>query len=541
MGSAATPWHIRLSWFLLFSAAVVCLGALAAAPPQPSSAPKELSLAQKKVVVSHLLAKYGDRLSPAATSQLLAAVQLARPAATDPDLVKNRLVHSWATNNVTCKRVKTCMSLAPEVCAEVCQDGSIQPDPWTSYALQTQREIQYDTPLNYVSLPGTHNSAITLADGYGLSEGMANALTHLISEDWQVYIANQQLGLWDQFKLGVRHFELDVHWWSDAIRICHAGGIHLQSLNDFIKFLGTEFGIHIDWDSETIGCFSPYDRTLNDTFVEIRQFVFAPGNEREFVIFYFDDEEDLLSWSKVNLILQGIEYHFGSYVFTPVDKQRLFPRSWPSFRQLNAAGKRLMFVSRTDYGEVMNRHLFARANMWTEYGPFPFSAYPNCTVRHDPVNNGKIARVFGDSLAYGPFWNGYDGQMMMPADLLEEAQCNVNFACVDQLSPILAEGFVWSWDKDQPKLRGGCAAMQPNGRWAALDCNATTLRSACRNPTTGAFVLSANATSWRSAQASCPTGFDFAVPLNGYANSQLAAVLRASSTPSSSVWLNRVA
>ena len=37
--------------------------------------------------------------------------------------------------------------------------------------------------------------------------------------------------------------------------------------------------------------------------------------------------------------------------------------------------------------------------------------------------------------------------MMMPADLLEEAQCNVNFACVDQLSPILAEGFVWSWDK----------------------------------------------------------------------------------------------
>jgi hypothetical protein len=36
---------------------------------------------------------------------------------------------------------------------------------------------------------------------------------------------------------------------------------------------------------------------------------------------------------------------------------------------------------------------------------------------------------------------------MMPADLLEEAQCNVNFACVDQLSPILAEGFVWSWDK----------------------------------------------------------------------------------------------
>jgi hypothetical protein len=54
------------------------------------------------------------------------------------------------------------MSFDSAVCADVCEDGSIQPDPWTSYALKTQREIQYDTPLNYVSLPGTHNSAITL-------------------------------------------------------------------------------------------------------------------------------------------------------------------------------------------------------------------------------------------------------------------------------------------------------------------------------------------------------------------------------------------
>jgi hypothetical protein len=63
-----------------------------------------------------------------------------------------------------------------------------------------------------------------------------------------------------------------------------------------------------------------------------------------------------------------------------------------------------MFVSRTDYGEIMSRQLFSRAALWSEYGPFPFSAYPNCTVRNAPLNNGKIARVLGDSLAYGPFW-----------------------------------------------------------------------------------------------------------------------------------------
>jgi len=46
------------------------------------------------------------------------------------------------------------------------------------------------------------------ANGYGLSEGILNFLTHLIDSDWQVYIANQQLDLWDQFNLGIRHFEV---------------------------------------------------------------------------------------------------------------------------------------------------------------------------------------------------------------------------------------------------------------------------------------------------------------------------------------------
>jgi hypothetical protein len=59
--------------------------------------PRELSPLQRKEIVSRVLAKYGDRLSPDARSRLLGSVQLAKPA-TDPDLVKDRLLHSWATN-----------------------------------------------------------------------------------------------------------------------------------------------------------------------------------------------------------------------------------------------------------------------------------------------------------------------------------------------------------------------------------------------------------------------------------------------------------
>jgi hypothetical protein len=521
----------KLSLCLLLLAAV-CLVAEASVPCQ-------LSPAQRKELAARLLTKFGSSLPPNASAQLLSSLQ-ATASAIDPDLVKDRLLHSWATNNVTCTRVKTCMSLDSDVCAYVCKDGSIQPDAWTSYALTTQRKLQYDVPLNYVSLPGSHNSAITLANGYGLAEGPLNDLMHLVNADWDVFIANQQLGLWDQFKLGIRHFELDIHWWADKMRICHAGGIHLQMLNEFIHYLASEFGIDIDWDSETIGCFSPFDRTLNDTFAEIKQFLFTPENKNEFVIFYFDDEEDLETWRKVDLVLQGIAYHFGNSVFTPMDKQRLFPNAWPSMRQLNAAGKNLMFVSRTDYGGAMSNVLFARANLWSEYGPFPFQPYPTCTLKDgSPIGHGKISRVLGDSLSYGPFYAGYDGQMMLPEDLLQEARCNVNFACVDQASPILVEGFVWSWDKQQPKaIAGGCTVAQPNGRWATLDCS-TRLPAACLNPKNGTFAISSSPTAWAS--ASCPTGYTFSRPSNGHENAQLHAALRSSLWASSSVWLNHTA
>jgi hypothetical protein len=52
---------------------------------------------------------------------------------------------------------------------------------------------------------------------------------------------------------------------------------------------------------------------------------------------------------------------------------------------------------------------------------------------------------------------------------------------------------------------------------------------------------SANATTWGSSDAQCPTGYSFVLPVNGYENSQLTAVLRASAQPSSSVWINHKA
>mgnify|MGYP001139188239 FL=1 len=97
-----------------------------------------------------------------------------------------------------------------------------------------------DTPLNFVSLPASHNAAITKATGVGLEEDWLNAqlnpldiwvnLPTLLSSLFlfltltsQVYIANNQFSLTDQMNMGIRHLELDIHWFNGAIRMCHAG------------------------------------------------------------------------------------------------------------------------------------------------------------------------------------------------------------------------------------------------------------------------------------------------------------------------------
>lgn len=84
----------------------------------------------------------------------------------------------------------------------------------------------------------------------------------------------------------------------------------------------------------------------------------------------------------------------------------------------------------------------------------------------------------------------------------------------------------------EPNQRRFRAQVRANAFFRVSKAHALTARTA-------RTTRSANATAW--GHASCPAGFDFAVPLNGYENSQLAAVLRAGSTPSSSVWLNRLA
>jgi hypothetical protein len=98
--------------------------------------------------------------------------------------------------------------------------------------------------------------------------------------------------------------------------------------------------LHIDahWDSETLGCWGNHLPLLNDSFLEIRTWLNQPENAGQFLMFMFDDQEDLQTWHKVGLIVEGIQAYFGDLVFT-VEDFKSNGGNWPTLRQLQKMGK----------------------------------------------------------------------------------------------------------------------------------------------------------------------------------------------------------
>jgi hypothetical protein len=72
-----------------------------------------------------------------------------------------------------------------------------------------------------------------------------------------------------------------THYFDGDIRIGHCGGVDIKAINELVSVLGLLLNRSIDWDTETLGCFSPRSHRLADVFGEISQFLVAPGNERE--------------------------------------------------------------------------------------------------------------------------------------------------------------------------------------------------------------------------------------------------------------------
>ena len=203
----------------------------------------------------------------------------------------------------------------PTSCSTVCARGTVNIPRWLDQAHRFQHKLSSSLPLCYSSWFGTHNSAITLADGYGnldpVYQSMFEYIAWLIPAKSATLLRtnDQYLSVTDQLNMGVRMVEIDTHWVDGSLRVAHCGGLHVGALNRLVEALNLVakiLGYDIRWDTETVGCNpslssipSNYQRTLLDALKEIRVWMDHMENQDEFLILYLDDEPDLKQWVRL--------------------------------------------------------------------------------------------------------------------------------------------------------------------------------------------------------------------------------------------------
>lgn len=478
---------------------------------------------------------------------------------------------------VDCTPIEWCDSY--EHCTTVCERGSVVLDPSLEKAVSTQLELSRRLPLCYASLLGTHNSGISLADGYG---NLDLAYQHYFR--WISWVAseaylqtnNQFLSLTDQMNLGVRIVELDTHFFDGDLRIAHCGGFHsnLDRLITAFNVLAKLLHHNIRWDSETIGCEpslssipAAEQRTLLTAMQELADWLAMPQNGKEFLIVFFDDQMDLASWDMVPVLLNLTLSVFAiDTIFTPPELL-LIGGVWPSMDELVARGKRVMFVSGADYGLAMNTVIFTKDGTvcgWREPPLRHFVGAPVCSVETNgsypgqgATLNGQLYRVTTCELQYGPMncdfiWGASNEPLLDEVSLPEVSRCGLNSPSPDSLTPARAAATIWTWADGHPydpysgqnqpvqlwmmlqdmlqsffvgdDTKAECGAISTiDGRWRAVKCS-SMLPTACRG----------NGGEWQLAtgvRGTCPPGYAWEVPHHAKENMQLQSLLKLNAGP----------
>ena len=234
-------------------------------------------------------------------------------------------------------------------CREICRKGSVVVNPWIAFSTRTQASLStFGSFCEHQSI-GTHNSAITAAYGFGVEDqfySMILASSYLQFSEVRTF--SQYYSITDQLNLGIRHIELDIHYFHSQLRISHCG-FSVGIVNYVFHFLERWLRLfHFAYDTETIGCLPSFngipaeDQLLMTSVLdEIADWLREERNRDEFVILYLDTSENLVRWNQVTTLRQAILDSFGNLVVRPSTE-------W-SIRESIRHGQRLMLVSRRQF------------------------------------------------------------------------------------------------------------------------------------------------------------------------------------------------
>lgn len=416
---------------------------------------------------------------------------------------------------------------------DACERGTVKIDPWMKHVLAYQRHLALDRPLNFVQFLGSHNSFNNHADGYGNGDFLLNKILHAISFDtWNFVWAQQWFTMTDQLNMGVRHLMLDPVYFMGEMRLCHAGDT-ISVVDKIIQFLDKVLHITIQFDSEDLGCL-PHDRTFGSGLAEICEWMQQSENKNEFVMVYINDEGHTADWNHTDLIWNASVTACPDILFTPSDKERLFPDSWPTQRQLISKGMRLML---TGTGVVQNKDIFPQPTVpqWDKDTIKYFTAFPKCG--NFTANEWYL--VGGESQVVGPIYNGPEQEgLLTPNNIPFVLECDVSVTEMDLVSPDLIRSAMWSFNVPPPS--NSCVAIGSShlGQWVGLPCQ-STYNFACVNQTNPQdWIVTEEKGMFKDGHKTCGAeGRLFAGPVDGFENSIIYHIMLTHDV-SQPVWIN---
>ncbi|MBI4902150.1 MAG: Ig-like domain repeat protein [Acidobacteria bacterium] len=324
---------------------------------------------------------------------------------------------------------------------------------WLGWALAEQRySISQNEPVNYVSLLGSHNAFSNVSQGF-------NSFLY----------TNHYYSISDQLNIGVRHLELDPHYYgtdflvsrSPASRLCHS--------------------------KSTSNCLIPgyATRLFGFALREIRNWLWANPGE---VVF--------LKWNDVNaaasLMRDEIDLVLGPFLYRP---PAVFTR-WPAMAEIRAAGKQVMVMQHDRTAPAGNNVTWNAAGLTLVDNHPATQNFNTCTASDGTTPLTRPAANWWD-VAEGRTGLNFTGTVTTPYGSVEidaftgflweetvrsAVNCGVSIIGLDFLKALWSDlniaqrtapaddrvnSTIWSWDVNDWG-GGGPAAMTPStSRWVS--------------------------------------------------------------------------
>lgn len=421
----------------------------------------------------------------------------------------------------TCKSIEAgstliaelCAQLAPpDACAQLTDGRVIDPalvtafaDSWAGRALRLQEHLDDDQPLRNVLIPSTHNS---------FNAGVyAPNVSNLDP--------NQRYSIFDQLRMGIRGIELDVHPEGGQVVLCHGEPVDL--------------GVAV----VHAGC--SIDRPLSSGLQEIRDFLDAPGNEREVVLLYLENnlDGDPTAHDQVAAALDAV---LGDLVERPPPGAGCTPMPLDTTEsELLGRGHRVLIVGNCGPG-AWDSWVFERGPQWDERGlGTGYPPWPACvdTERATKDYDGSFIRVYEDSTWLSAMADGIY-RPMTADDISAMVRCGVDLIGLDRAVPDdgRLDALIWSWAPDEPSADPdrACVAWGPDdARFRSAPCN-DEHGFACRTAA-GDWAVPAVRGPRTDFEIACAgVGAAPATPPTGWENERLRAAAEAAGQPD--LWLS---